>query len=37
MIRSPTHLAATLTLAAGVIAEPRAVKRPEIDDVQEVQ
>jgi hypothetical protein len=37
MIRSHTNLAAPRTLAAGVIAEARAVARRETYDVQEVQ
>jgi hypothetical protein len=34
-MRDPTHLAAPLTLAAGVIAEARAAERRDIDDIQE--
>ena len=36
-MRDSIYLAALLTLAAGVIAEARAVARQEIDDTQEVQ
>jgi hypothetical protein len=34
-MRDPTHLAAPLTLAAGVIEEARAVERRETEDIEE--